>query len=133
MRVEGQERRAAEWRDDALHYLDQRALPHTIRFGVARDVEEVARAIEDMAVRGAPLIGIVAAYGLALAAQRGEPLAAARARLERTRPTAVNLVRGVGAVWTAAPDSHAMLAAAHAYDDAEVAAAEAIGRHGVAL
>jgi methylthioribose-1-phosphate isomerase len=133
MRVEGRERRAVEWKDGALHYLDQRALPHAVTIGVARELEDVAVAIEDMAVRGAPLIGIVAAYGLALAARRGEDLDAARARLTRTRPTAVNLVRGLEAVWAAAPDATAMLAAARAYDDAEVAAAEAIGRHGVAL
>src|SRR5260221_8158634 len=97
MRVEGRERRAAEWRDDALHYLDQRALPHTIRFGAARDVEEVARAIEDMAVPGAPLLGIVAAYGLALAAQPGGPLSAALAHPEPSPPNPGDLVSSADA------------------------------------
>jgi methylthioribose-1-phosphate isomerase len=52
---------------------------------------EVAAAIRDMAVRGAPAIGIAAAYGMALAAVRGEDLAAAEAALAFSRPTAVNL------------------------------------------
>jgi methylthioribose-1-phosphate isomerase len=93
----------------------------------------VARAIADMGVRGAPAIGVFAAYGLALAARRGEPLAAAHDALLATRPTAVNLRRGLDAVMRAAPDPGAMLAAARAHDDAEVAAGEAIGRHGLAL
>ena len=84
-------------------------------------------------MRGAPLIGVFAAYALALAAARGEPIDAARARLARTRPTAINLWKGLDAVRAAAPDPARMLAAARAFDDAEVAAAEAIGRHGLAL
>ncbi|MGH7731173.1 MAG: S-methyl-5-thioribose-1-phosphate isomerase, partial [Candidatus Eiseniibacteriota bacterium] len=95
--------------------------------------EEVARAIETMAVRGAPLIGVVAAYGLALAARGREDQAAADARLSRTRPTAINLWHGLEAVRAAAPDPERMLAAARAFDEAEVAAAAAIGAHGVTV
>ncbi|MGX9079945.1 S-methyl-5-thioribose-1-phosphate isomerase, partial [Klebsiella pneumoniae] len=57
---------AIEWRDGALHLLDQRLLPHRqtwLRFDSAT---EVADAIRDMVVRGAPAIGIAAAYGLVL-------------------------------------------------------------------
>jgi methylthioribose-1-phosphate isomerase len=133
MKVRGRDMRAAWWAEDGIHYLDQRALPRAIEVATARGVEDVARAIEDMAVRGAPLIGVFAAYGLALAAARGDPLEAAWARLERTRPTAVNLRAGLEAVRAAAPDPGAMLRAARAFDDAEVAAGEAIGTHGLAL
>jgi methylthioribose-1-phosphate isomerase len=133
MKVGGRETRAVWWADDGVRYLDQRLLPDRLELGVARSVEEVARAIETMAVRGAPLIGVFAAYGLALAAKRGESWVAADARLSRTRPTAVNLWRGLEAVRAAAPDPERMLAAARAYDDAEVAAAAAIGAHGVTL
>ena len=132
MKVAGRETRAAWWTDDGVGYLDQRVLPARVERGLARTVEEVARAIETMAVRGAPLIGVFAAYGLALAARRGEDPAAARDRLLDTRPTAVNLRRGLDAVIAAAPDPAQMLSAARAFDDAEVAAAEAIGRHGLA-
>jgi methylthioribose-1-phosphate isomerase len=133
VKVGGRETRAVEWSEGALRYLDQRRLPHAVVFGVAREVEDVAREIEDMAVRGAPLIGVVAAYGLALAARRGDDLTRARARLLATRPTAVNLRRGLEAAALAAPDPDAMLRAARSFDDAEVAAAEAIGRHGAVL
>ena len=96
-------------------------------------MEEVALAIETMAVRGAPLIGVFAGYGLALAAKGRGDCAAAHDRLARTRPTAINLWRGLDAVRAAAPDPDRMLAAARAYDEREVAAAEAIGVHGMPL
>jgi S-methyl-5-thioribose-1-phosphate isomerase len=133
VRVNGRETRAAWWRLDTIEFIDQRALPARVEVGTARSVEDAARAIEDMAVRGAPLIGVVAAYALALAARHGEAVDAAYARLARTRPTAVNLWTGLDRVRAAAPDAGAMLAAARAFDDAEVAAAEAIGAHGLAL
>jgi len=125
--------RAVWWSEDGVCYLDQRILPARLEVGVARTVEEVARAIESMAVRGAPLIGVFAAYGLALAVRRGDPPEAAWDRLSHTRPTAVNLWRGLDAVRAAAPDPDSMLAAARAFDESEVAAAAAIGTHGLAL
>jgi methylthioribose-1-phosphate isomerase len=133
MRVNGRDTRAAWWRLDAIEFIDQRALPARVEIGSARSVEEAARAIEDMAVRGAPLIGVVAAYALALGARRGEAPGEAFARLGRARPTAVNLRTGLERVRASGPDADAMLAAARAFDDAEVAAAEAIGTHGLAL
>jgi methylthioribose-1-phosphate isomerase len=129
----GRETRAAWWTGDALAFIDQRALPGRLVTAEARTLEDAARAIEDMAVRGAPLIGVVAGYALALAARRGAPLAEAHARLLRTRPTAVNLRFGLAQVAAAGPHPDAMLAAARALDDAEVAAAEAIGLHGLPL
>jgi methylthioribose-1-phosphate isomerase len=133
MRVGGRDLRAVWWADEGVRFVDQRFLPHTLEFGLARDVEEVARAIEEMAVRGAPAIGVLAAYGLALAARRGEPLEPAHARLLGTRPTAVNLSAGLEAVRRAGPGADAMLSAARAHDEAEVTAAAAIGEHGLAL
>ncbi|HEU4580503.1 MAG TPA: S-methyl-5-thioribose-1-phosphate isomerase [Polyangiaceae bacterium] len=80
--------------DDEVILLDQRRLPgEEIYFRLTR-VEQVADAIRDMVVRGAPAIGITAAYGLVIAAARAEALTAleAAAQLLRvTRPTAVNL------------------------------------------
>ena len=77
--------------DDAVVVLDQRRLPGEeveLRCGSAADV---AAAIRTLAVRGAPAIGVAAAYGYALAARRGEDLDAAAAVLLASRPTAVNL------------------------------------------
>ncbi len=81
-----------EWRKNALVLLDQRTLPEEVRFFSCHTAEEVAQAIETMVVRGAPAIGIAAAYGLVLEAHKGkEAVQAASERLARTRPTAVNL------------------------------------------
>ncbi len=92
--------RTLRWAEGAVHLLDQRALPEREVELACRSVEELARAIEQLVVRGAPAIGCAAALGVALAAQRSRAselgalareLAHARARLLRTRPTAVNL------------------------------------------
>lgn len=133
MKAGGRETRAAWWAGGAIEFLDQRELPARLAVGRAATVEEAARAIETMAVRGAPLIGVVAGYALALAALRGESLDGAYARLSCTRPTAVNLWTGLDRVRAAGPGADAMLAAARAFDDAEVVAAEAIGTHGLSL
>jgi methylthioribose-1-phosphate isomerase len=71
--------------------LDQRRLPDEVVELECGSADDVARAIRDMAIRGAPAIGVAAAYGLALAAERGEDPDAAAASLAATRPTAVNL------------------------------------------
>jgi methylthioribose-1-phosphate isomerase len=101
--------------DGAVVLLDQRRLPDErveLRLGSAA---EVADAIRDMAVRGAPAIGIAAAYGLALAAERGENLEESRRMLAGSRPTAVNLAHALDAL-AAAPTP----AAARRYHEAEV-------------
>jgi methylthioribose-1-phosphate isomerase len=74
--------------------LDQRLLPGRIEWIEARSWQQVAEAIRDMALRGAPLIGIAAAYGYAMAVERGETEDAA-AGLASTRPTAVNLFKAL--------------------------------------
>jgi methylthioribose-1-phosphate isomerase len=74
-----------------LELLDQRLLPNREVWVACRTVEEVARAIRDMVVRGAPAIGCAAAYGMAIADKTGMPLEQAAALLRATRPTAVNL------------------------------------------
>ncbi len=71
--------------------LDQRRLPDEVVELECRTVEELVVAIRELAVRGAPAIGVAAAYGLALAAACGDDLEAAAAALAASRPTAVNL------------------------------------------
>jgi methylthioribose-1-phosphate isomerase len=77
--------------DDAVVVLDQRRLPAEEIDLRCRSAAEVAEAIRTLAVRGAPAIGVAAAYGLALAARNGEDADAAYALLAESRPTAVNL------------------------------------------
>lgn len=84
------------WRGSRLEVLEQRDLPARVRWISCRTVDDVARAIRDMSIRGAPAIGCAAAFGLALAARakngaRPDRLEKARRRLAATRPTAVNL------------------------------------------
>jgi methylthioribose-1-phosphate isomerase len=82
------------WKSDRLDLLDQRLLPHRIEWVSARNAAETSSAIAAMIVRGAPAIGIAAAYGLALEARSQPGLASLEAAadvLRRSRPTAVNL------------------------------------------
>lgn len=91
--------RALVWREDALDLLDQRRLPHAREWLQCQTATEVAEAIRAMVVRGAPAIGIAAAYGVVLAArQHGleDAMGVRRVedeieRLAQSRPTAVNL------------------------------------------
>ena len=76
---------------DAVVLLDQRRLPLEEVEVECRSAAEVAEAIRTMVVRGAPAIGVAAAYGIALAASNGEDLDAADRVLRESRPTAVNL------------------------------------------
>jgi len=127
---------------DAVVVIDQRALPHCLQFATLASPQDVHTAIRDMWVRGAPLIGAVAAYGLALQARvdAGDAaLAAAAARLQAARPTAVNLA------WALHRLQRHLLAlpvnerAAAAWQEADAMAEEdvqvnaAIGRHGLPL
>lgn len=79
------------WTGDSLQLLDQRLLPSEEKWIDCVDEAAVAAAIKDMVVRGAPAIGVAAAFGLALAGKRGHDIVDAAAKLRQTRPTAVNL------------------------------------------
>jgi methylthioribose-1-phosphate isomerase len=83
--------RIVRFEDDTVVVLDQRRLPDEEVDLRCTSAAEVAEAIRTLAIRGAPAIGVAAAYGLALAACRGEDLDAAYHVLAASRPTAVNL------------------------------------------
>jgi methylthioribose-1-phosphate isomerase len=135
--------------DREVELLDQRALPIQERYERLDRAEQVAEAIETLAVRGAPAIGIAAAYGLVLAAV-GESgpgpaflaaMGAVRERLRRTRPTAVNLAwaidrmaRVIGEVASLAPGVRVerLAAEARGIHREEVAACWAMGKIGAA-
>ena len=122
------------WLEDGLvKLLDQRHLPFELRVHEAKDFEDVARAIEDMVVRGAPAIGATAAYGLAQAHLQGIPLAQAAERLRRTRPTGQDLFHAIDAILLAAKAGESPVEAAERYADADVARCRKIGEHGEKL
>ncbi|KAA2234408.1 S-methyl-5-thioribose-1-phosphate isomerase [Salinarimonas soli] len=142
MRIEGRHYRTIWLDGEAVAVIDQTRLP--FRFVVRRltSRDEAVEAIRTMVVRGAPLIGVTAAYGLALAL-REDPsdagLAEAVRVLNATRPTAVNLawalarMRETLAPLPPAARHRAAWQAAAALADEDVAACEAIGEHGAAL
>ena len=142
--------RPIEWLDGRLRLLDQTRLPHEEVYLTLSDHREVAAAISELRVRGAPLIGIAAAYGLALAGQstaaadREEFLNEVRAAadvLAATRPTAVNLSWALSRLLSAAaaaPDiadaaRQALVTEALRIHREDAAAQDQIARHGAQL
>ncbi|MGH3031100.1 MAG: S-methyl-5-thioribose-1-phosphate isomerase [Gaiellaceae bacterium] len=99
--------------DDKVVLLDQRRLPEQVEYLECRSAAEVADAIRTMAVRGAPAIGIAAAYGYALADALGEGLDEAAAALLASRPTAVNLPWAIREMREAGGDSAVRARALH--------------------
>jgi S-methyl-5-thioribose-1-phosphate isomerase len=130
MRIERQDYRAVWWSNDSIEYVDQRLIPYKFEIATASNLEEVEDAIVSMGVRGAPTIGVMAAYGLALAIKAGVEPRIAYDRLLATRPTAVNLKVGLDRIISSNDDP---LKTARDFDDSEVAAAERIGEHGNSL
>ena len=116
-----------------IRLLDQTLLPEREHVILIDDVGELIEAIQRLAVRGAPALGVAGAMGVALLAQRLEPAAvgAAAVALRRARPTAVNLARGVDQALAALPNGPAaVLAAALAVRDGELRASELMARNG---
>ena len=128
--------RAVQWEGDRLHLLDQRKLPFDEAWIDCASAEEVAQAIRNLVVRGAPAIGIAAAWGVVLAAQRGDDLDAAMATLRAARPTAVNLMWALDRMRArigADVDVAALAREAQAIQDEDLAANRAMGAMGAAL
>ena len=137
-----------EWRAGRVRFLDQTALPGAVRFIETSDPSTIAEAIRTLRVRGAPAIGIAAAYALAAAAWTGpdDPAALRRrlaetaAQLRATRPTAVNLAWAIERTLRATQEAssgqalrRAALAEAEAIHAEDVAANHRIGELGADL
>jgi len=121
------------WTGDSLQLLDQRLLPAEEKWVDCHDCAAVAKAIRDMIVRGAPAIGVTAAFGLALAAKRGEDLATAAETLRATRPTAVNLRLAIDRMLDAADRGDDLVREAEKIFAEDVEANKRIGRFGAEL
>src|SRR5665213_1048997 len=128
--------------DGAVEVIDQTRLPHSVEIRRLQTLDDAIRAISEMWVRGAPLIGVTAAHGLALALREDNSdagLADARVRLAASRPTAVNLAwalaRVASKVADLSPPDRAAAAALEAALMAEedVATCRRIGEHGADL
>ncbi|MBO9662416.1 S-methyl-5-thioribose-1-phosphate isomerase [Dokdonella sp.] len=126
--------RAVLWQGDHLRLLDQRRLPAEETYVDCRSAAEVATAIHDLTVRGAPAIGIAAAWGVVLAAQNEpERLDAALAQLRSARPTAVNLMWALDRMKRVGADAAALAREAQAIQDEDLAANRRMGELGAAL
>ena len=133
--------------DGEVKVIDQRRLPHEFVILALTSVDDVIHAITAMAVRGAPLIGVTAAYGMYLAARHAaehglgvDHLKSAAQRLRATRPTAVNLAWAVNRVWqvlAAEQSAHERVVqsrdAAAAIAEEEVENCRKIGAHGLPI
>jgi len=140
-----------EWKGAILRMLDQTRLPGEIRYIDCPDVETVAKGIRELWVRGAPAIGIAAAYGVVLGAQRStartfeafyHDVETVSRDLAATRPTAVNLFWALERMKKLARDSRSralkeikelLLAEAHSILDEDIRQNRSIGKHGSAL
>ncbi len=139
---------AVVWRENTLYLLDQRVLPHTEQFIELQSAEDTARAIKEMVVRGAPAIGVTAAYGVVLAARQAFAESGSQWKqavvpllriLEHARPTAVNLswaiekMRGYIAEMDSENPEAFLTDKAIMIHEEDVAANRAIGDHGASL
>lgn len=129
--------RSVLWRGDRLRLLDQRQLPFVETYIDCTTADEVAQAIRDLVVRGAPAIGISAAWGVVLAAQRGrDALLAALPLLRAARPTAVNLMWALDRMQEQIridADVRALAAVAQRIQDEDLAANRHMGELGAAV
>ena len=121
------------WEDGRLLVLDQAHLPHEEVWRDCRSAGDVAAAIREMAVRGAPAIGITAAFGLVIAARRSDDLGDAAELLLQARPTAVNLAFAVDRMLAVGPDPARMEIEARAIRDEDRDSCTAIGKAGLEL
>src|SRR5216683_6530514 len=144
MKVDGKHTRTIWVEADgwSVGIIDQTALPHRFTTVRLETLEDAARAIATMQVRGAPLIGAAAAYGVALALRADasdEAMDRAYATLLATRPTAINLKWALDEMMAALRNRPRQERVAAAYRraaeiaDQDVAINRAIGRHGSAL
>lgn len=132
--------RSIAWEDGAVVMLDQRLLPRETIYNAYRTAAEVADAIRDMVIRGAPAIGAAAAYGLVLVCTNSqatavgalrEELAVAAEKLRQARPTAVNLFWAVERMMNRLSDP--TLASVAEMQTAALAEADAIAAEDVAI
>jgi len=144
------ELKTVEWVNDRVKMIDQTKLPNRFEYVTLKNYRQVARAIRDMTVRGAPAIGVAAAMGLGLAANsaRGKPrgqvlreLEVAAEALRKSRPTARNLFWAIDRVLRRAEaakgNSHelagAVVAEAQKIAEEDIQANRRIGEYGAAL
>jgi translation initiation factor eIF-2B subunit alpha/methylthioribose-1-phosphate isomerase len=130
MLVNGKECRSLWWEKNSIKFIDQRKLPYEFDFFSARTVDEVAFAIKNMVVRGAPAIGASAAYGMVLGENRIEKSASL---LRATRPTANDLFYAINFMLNKINHGEKAIDAANEYVDDIINSCKKIGENGEKL
>ena len=130
MKVEGKEQRALWFEDDKVKFIDQRKLPYNLKIYTAETVDDIAFAIKDMVVRGAPAIGAAAAYGMALGKKEMRKTAK---KLRQTRPTAHDLFYAIDYIENEFKKGENPLDAANRYVEDIINRCKKIGENGEKL
>ncbi len=126
--VDGQPKHlyAVWYENDSVRLIDQRKIPDQIEFFTANNSDEIAYSIKDMVVRGAPAIGVTAAYGLAMAKAKGEDMEAAVEKIRETRPTAFDLFKAINYM----KENNFDIGAANRYSNEIIGRCKKIGEYG---
>ncbi len=135
IRINNEEKdlRAVWFEDGMVKLIDQRKLPHKIDIFEAGNYEEVAYAIKDMVVRGAPAIGITAAYGMAQAWLQKQDIQKVYETLKNTRPTAHDLFYALNLMKKSIENGEDAVKVAESYANDIISRCERIGDHGEKL
>lgn len=130
MKVEGKEQRVLWFEDDKVKFIDQRKLPYNLKIYTAETVDDIAFAIKDMVVRGAPAIGAAAAYGMVLGKKEMHKTAE---KLRQTRPTAHDLFYAIDYIENEFKKGENLLDAANRYVEDIINRCKKIGENGEKL
>jgi translation initiation factor eIF-2B subunit alpha/methylthioribose-1-phosphate isomerase len=130
MKVEGKDRRALWFEDGVIKFIDQRKLPYKLEIFTAKNVDDIALAIKDMVVRGAPAIGAAAVYGMVLGKNDLDETAEI---LRKTRPTAHDLFYAIDYMIKKIKSGENALDAANDYVEDIIDRCRRIGENGEKL
>ena len=130
MKIQGKDGLALWFQDGKIVFIDQRELPYNLEYFHAKTVEDCAFAIKDMVVRGAPAIGVAAAYGMVLGKDKAYKTAEI---LRKTRPTAYDLFYAIDFMLEKIKSREDALSAAEKYAQDIIDRCRKIGEHGELL
>lgn len=130
MKIEGKEYRSLWLEGNVVKFIDQRKLPYTFKIFTAKSVDDIAYAIQEMVVRGAPAIGAAAVYGIALS---GEDIKNFAKKLRATRPTAYDLFYAIEYMINKINDGENRFDAASKYVEDIILRCKKIGENGEKL
>jgi methylthioribose-1-phosphate isomerase len=121
------------WKDNSLFVIDQTRLPHETVYYQCKTYEDIIHTIKTLMVRGAPAIGVAAAFGMALAEIAGEDIHKVAEEIKTARPTAVNLFWAVDQVLQAKSAGKSALDTALKMFDEDIQTNRTMGKHGARI